>query len=76
MVPGVDKRFFPFFTASRLTVEPILPPTQWVPGSLPRRGGIKWQGVKPTTHLHLVSWLRMVELYLHPMIYLCGVVIN
>jgi hypothetical protein len=34
------------------------------------------RGVKPTTHLRLVQRLRMVALYLHSSIRLCGVMLN
>jgi hypothetical protein len=33
-------------------------------------------GVKLTTHLHLVSWSRMMELYLHSPIRFHGIVLN
>jgi hypothetical protein len=42
---------FLFTTASRPALEPAKPPIQWVPGALP-------QGVKLTTHLHLVPKSR------------------
>jgi hypothetical protein len=43
---------FIFTTASRTALGPTQPPTQWVPGSLSL--GVKWPGLKLTTHLHLV----------------------
>jgi hypothetical protein len=36
------KRFFVFSTASRLALEPTLPPIQWLLGALPP--GVKWPG--------------------------------
>jgi hypothetical protein len=38
--------------------------------------GLTPQFVKPATHLHLMPRLRMVELYLHSLIRLYGVVLN
>jgi hypothetical protein len=38
--------------------------------------GYSGRGVKLTTHLHLVSRSKIVELYLHSPIYLLGVVLN
>jgi hypothetical protein len=59
---------------SRPALEPTQPPVQWVPGAV--YPGIKRQGVKLTTLLHLVPMLRMVELYLHSPIHFHGVVLN
>jgi hypothetical protein len=36
------------------------PPIQWLPGAISQE--VKRPGVKLTTHLHLVSRIRMVEL--------------
>jgi hypothetical protein len=65
------KRFFSclFFTASGPAVERTFPPIQWVPGAFS-------PGVKMTIDLHLVSWSRIEELYLHFTIRLHGVLLN
>jgi hypothetical protein len=60
---------FLYSTPYRLTLEPFQPPTQWVLGSVS-------PGVKLTTHLHLVSRWRTMELYLHSLICLHGIVLN
>jgi hypothetical protein len=38
--------------------------------------GKSGRGVKLTTHFHLLPRLSMVELYLHSLIYLHGIVFN
>jgi hypothetical protein len=58
-----------FSTESRPTLGPTQPHIQYVPGAL-------FPAVNLITHLHLVSRLRMVELYLHYPIYLPGMVFN
>jgi hypothetical protein len=62
-------KIFLFSTACRLTSRPAQPPIQWVPGAFSL-------GVKLTTHLHLLPRSRMVELYLHSLICLNGIVLN
>jgi hypothetical protein len=72
--PGFDSRQgqeIVLFTASRTVLEPTQPPIQWTWGG----GSIGW-GAKLTTHLHLLSRLNMVELYLHSPIHLHDVVKN
>jgi hypothetical protein len=69
-VPGGSKIsfFFPLRPYQLLSL--IQPPIQWVPA---KQGG---QGLKLTTHLHLVSRSRMVKIYLHSPIRLDDVVLN
>jgi hypothetical protein len=67
-------KIFLFSIASRPAVGPTQPPIQWVPWALSPGG--KRQGVKLTTHLHLVPRSRMVELYLHSPVCLYGIVLN
>jgi len=59
--PGFDfqqgQRTFLFATASRLAVRLTQPPIKWVPG--PLSSGIKWPGLKMTTHFYLALTLRM-----------------
>jgi hypothetical protein len=57
--PGRVKNFL-FSTSSR----PALGPTHWVPGAL--FPGVRWPGVKLTTHLHLVPRSRKCE-SIHPL---------
>jgi hypothetical protein len=68
------QEIFFYSTASRLAQDPTQLLIQWVPGLFPR--GWSRQGVKLTTHLHLVLRSRMVELYLQSPIHLHGVVLN
>jgi hypothetical protein len=75
---GLDSRqgkiFFSFpHSPDRLEAHPASYP-MGTGGSFSRAesGG----GVKLTTHLHLVPRLRMVELYLHFLIYIHGVMLN
>jgi hypothetical protein len=49
---GMKGFCFHFTTASRTTLEPTQAPIQWVPGALSL--GIKWQGLKLHSHLHLM----------------------
>jgi hypothetical protein len=72
-IPGRGKIFLSS-TESRLALGPTQPPIQWIPGALSR--GVNGRGMKPTTHLHLLPKLRMVELYLHSPIRLHGLVFN
>jgi hypothetical protein len=53
----LDSPSYIFATASRPNLEPIQPPIQSVLGVFPR--GQSDRGVKLTTHLHLVSRLKM-----------------
>jgi len=64
VLPGLNYRqgygriLFLFSTASRPALGPTHPPVQWVPRAL--SWGVKWpEGVKLTTHLHLLPKLRM-----------------
>jgi hypothetical protein len=54
-----EHEIFLFSTASRPVLGPTQPPIQWVLGALSL--GVKWPGVKLTTHLHLVLRVRMVN---------------
>jgi hypothetical protein len=74
LIPRRGKRFLP---------APQCEDRLWGPPSLISNGyhGLFPQGksgrdVKLTTHLHLVLRLRMVELYLHILICLYGIVLN
>jgi hypothetical protein len=53
---SVRGEIFLFSIASRLALGPTQPSIQCAPG-------VKWQGVKLTTHHHLDSRSRMMELY-------------
>jgi hypothetical protein len=49
---------FIFTTVSRMALGPTQLPIQWIPGALSL--GINCQGMKLTTHLHLVSRSKML----------------
>jgi hypothetical protein len=70
-VPDGGNRFFS--TASSRSRGLTQPPLQWVRGALSPR--IKWRGLE-AHHSHLVTRLRMMELYLHSPIQFYGVVLN
>jgi hypothetical protein len=63
-----------FSAASRPALGPSQPLVQWVPAVISL--GIKWLGREVTSYLHLVPRSRMVELYLHSLICLHGIVLN
>jgi hypothetical protein len=66
---------FLFTTVSRMVLGPTQPPVQWVLGSLSL--GVKWPGVKLTTHLHLVPRLKNVWSYTStPPVHLNGMVLS
>jgi hypothetical protein len=67
-IPGSRKNFI-FSTASRPNMGPAQPPIQWVLG-------VKRPWLEAVTHLHLVPRSRMVELYIHSLIRLHGVLLN
>jgi hypothetical protein len=46
------------------------------PASCPMNTGALYKGLKLTTHLHLVSRSRIVDLYLHFHVYLHGKVLK
>jgi hypothetical protein len=71
--PGRGKIFL-FSTVSKLALGLIQPSIQWELGHFLQ--GLSGQGVKLTTHLHLVPRSRMVELYFHSTICLHGLVHN
>jgi hypothetical protein len=51
-IPGKDRDFFPFTTASRPALGRTQPPIKWVPEALSAE--VKWMVQKLTTHLPLV----------------------
>jgi hypothetical protein len=59
----------PLFMASRQALEPTQPPVRWIPKAFS-------QGVKLSTHLHLMPGSRIVELYSMLPIHLHGMVLN
>jgi hypothetical protein len=73
LIPGRGKIFL-LSTMSRLALEPTQPLIQWIPGALSLR--VKWQVLNLITHLYLVPRSRMVELYLHSLICLHGIVLD
>jgi hypothetical protein len=50
MLAGVEMGLFLFATTSRLALGLNQPPIQWIPEALSL--GMKWLGLKLTTHLH------------------------
>jgi hypothetical protein len=64
LIPGSGKVFV-FSILSRQTL-----------GLIYAMGTREWGGVKLTTHLHLASMSRMIEIYIHSPIRLHGVVFN
>jgi hypothetical protein len=60
--PGRGEIFL-FSTSSRPVLRSIQPPIAWAQKAI--SSGINGRGVKPTAHLHLVSRLKIVKLYLH-----------
>jgi hypothetical protein len=71
LIPGRSKRFV------STPQHPRGPPSLLSNGYRgPFPQGWSNQGVKPTTHLHLLLRSRMVELYFHSSVLLHGVVLN
>jgi hypothetical protein len=54
------QEIFLFSIAFKPPLASIQPPILWVPGYL----GVKQLGREADTHLNLMPWLRIVELYL------------
>jgi hypothetical protein len=70
MIAG-RKKIFLVSAASRTALGTTKPPIQWATGAL-----ITTRVVKLITHLFLVHRSRMVELYLHALIRLPGVMLD
>jgi hypothetical protein len=66
-----EARDFSLIHTVQTSLGPTQPPIQCVTDVL--SPGVRWKERDLTTHLHLVPRLRMVELYLHSLIYLHGV---
>jgi hypothetical protein len=62
------------FAVSRPALEPTQPPVQWVPWTLSL--GVKWHGCEADHSPPPVLRSRMVELHLHSLIHLYGMVLN
>jgi hypothetical protein len=72
-IAGREKNFL-FSTTSRPNLGSIQPTIHWVLAVI--FPGVRDQGVKLTTHLHLMSRARILELYLYFNICLHVVVLN
>jgi hypothetical protein len=72
-IPGRGKRFSLLHSVQTGSG---IHPASYSMGTGALSPGIKWPGMELTTHPHLVLKLRIVELYLHSLTCLHGIVLN